>query len=397
MKISDMRFMDDKFGPLVCFVFYWYNAAKKVFIKPNLKINPAKINSILIIKFFGMGSIMLATPMMRALKNHFPNAKITILTFYGNKNLCQKIDIIDEVVAIDTSSLLRFVNNICKTLSYVRKRHFDISIDLEFFAKSSTLIQYLCATRIRVGYYLVQYGILLKMMWRGDLLTHNVYYNSHRHAIEAFLALAKSIGADTENMDLVKIRISDQDRFNLRNLLSNMGVKEGDKFIVLNINANQLCLERRWPIDNFVELTKKMLNQGNIKIFLIGDSLDIEYVDKFMQMIEDKKRMINLTDKLDIGMLAALFENTKLLVTNDSGPLHLAVSLGVPTISLFGPETPERFGYLGKKHAVFYARIYCSPCVNVYNQKVAPCNGNNECMRKILIEDVYEAVKKCCL
>jgi ADP-heptose:LPS heptosyltransferase len=176
--------------------------------------------------------------------------------------------------------------------------------------------------------------------------------------------------------------------------LFDIGINDGDYLVTFNINASQLSLERRWPIEKFVELTKRILNHSSIKIILIGDIQDITYVDLFFKMMKDAPRLFNFSGKLNTGMLLVLLENSKLLITNDSGPLHIAVSLGTPTVSFFGPEIPERYGPIGQKHTVFYSGVYCSPCLNVYNQKSSPCNGENECMRKIPVEDVCSVIER---
>lgn len=392
MNIKTMKFIDEVFGPLICFGFHWYNLVKKIFLISRYKITSEKIKNILVIKFFGMGSIILAGPMFRALREKFPEIKIILLTFSSNKEICQHIGLIDEVIAVDASNLLKFMKSLLKDILYIRGKHCEISIDLEFFSKSSTLIQYLCGTKIRVGYYLVQIGFLLKMMWRGNLLTHNVYYNPHRHTTEAFLALARSIGADTDDMGPAAVRIYDEDRSHLAKLFFDIGIKEKDILIIMNINASQLCLERRWPMERFAELTRRILNHGDVKIILIGDKQDTSYVDVFLKIMKNNERLINLTGKLNIGALAALLERARVLIANDSGPLHIAASLGTPTVSFFGPEIPERYGPIGQKHTIFYSDVYCSPCLNVYNQKTASCNGENVCMRKIPVEDVYKVI-----
>lgn len=388
-----MKFIDELFGPPICLLFTFYNALKKPFLK--YKLDPTQVNNIVLIKFFGMGSILLAGPMMRALKNKFSKAKIISLTFSSNNQICRRIDLIDEVICVETETFLKFVTTMIKAILKIRRRRCEISIDLEFFSKLSTLIQYLCNTRIRVGYYLIQIGILLKMMWRGNLLTNNVYYNPHRHASEAFLALARSIGAQTNDLSPTVINITNEDRARLNALLSEAGVNSNDYLVTVNINASPLCLERRWPFEKFAELIRRILNYNSvIKIILIGDTLDSAYVNLFVKIMRNFPRLFNLSGKLDIGMLLALLEKSKLFISNDSGPLHIANSLGISTVSFFGPEIPERFAPRGDKHTVFYSGVYCSPCLNVYNQKTAPCNGENECMRKISVEDVYSIIKE---
>lgn len=392
MDIQIMKLIDELLGPPICLIFHFYNAAKRPFVK--YKLSPNRVNNILLIKFFGMGSILLAGPMMRALRNRFPKARIIFLTFSSNEGICRQINLIDEVICVETENFSKFIISTIKAIFKIRSKCCQISIDLEFFAKTSTLIQYLCGTKIRVGYYLIQIGIFLKMMWRGNLLTHQVYYNPHKHTIEAFLALAKSLDADTNDLRLAEVEISEEDKKKTSYLLEEENIKLSDFLIAININSSPLCLERRWPMENFAYLIYKFQTYKKIKIVLIGDKKDKEYVKNFLMSLNSKSNIVDLTGRLDIGSLSALSCRINLLITNDSGPMHLAASLGTPIVALFGPETPVRFGPVGGNHLIFYPDIYCSPCLNVYNQKIAPCNGKNLCMRMILPEKVYEAIKE---
>lgn len=391
ISIRSMKLIDELLGPIVCFGFHIYNMARRPFVK--YKLEPDRVRNIVLIKFFGIGSIMLAGPMIRALKGKFKNARIIILTFSSNVAVCRRIKLIDEVVAVRTDNWLGFMLSLGSAILRLRKKRCEISIDLEFFAKSSTLIQYLCGTPVRVGYYLIQIGIFIKMMWRGNLLTHQVYYNPHRHATEVFLALARALGADTGDLGLAQPEIFDADREKVKAIFQKEGISGQDYTIAMNINASPLCIERRWPMEYFAQLADKLRKHKNVRIILIGDTGDVEYVRAFMDSMQSAAGIIDLTGKLDIGALCALLSSVKLLITNDSGPMHLAASLGTPVAALFGPEVPERFGPAGgPRHLVFYSGVYCSPCLNVYNQKTAPCLGDNACMKLISPEEVYRGV-----
>lgn len=392
MNIKNMKLIDETLAPLACFFLYWYNLMRKLFVRPQLVIDPDKVKNILLIKFFGMGSIILATPMMKALKTKFPNAKLTILTFSGNREICERIKLIDGIVTLDPATPLTIIKSLADGVIKIRERHCEISVDLEYFAKSSTIIQYLCGSKIRIGYYIIQFGHILKMLWRGDLLTYNVYYNPHRHAVDTFLALARIIGADTDDTKPASLEICDGDEARLQEAISDLKINRDSVFITVNINASQLCLERRWPIEKFAELIKKILDCSNAMVLLIGDRQDVGHVNKMFKLTGNNARLFNMAGKLDIGMLNLLLRYSKLFITNDSGPLHLAASLDIPTVSLFGPEIPDRFRPVGDKHIVFYSGVYCSPCLNVYNQKSATCVGENECMRKISVETVFSAI-----
>lgn len=385
-----MKFIDEFFGPLICLVFHIYNSIIKLFFKPTLR----PVNGILLIKFFGMGSILHAGPMLRALKNTFPNAKIGILTFEQNKGICESTGFFNRIEIVTTKNLMSMVSTLIKNIFIIRKHRYDVAIDLEFFSKSSTIITYLTGARIRVGYFLVQYGVFLKTMWRGNLLTHEVYYNPHKHITEAFLALARAIGADTQDYTLAKIKIKKADIDKIEKTLSEKNFTLSDYIITMNVNSSPLCWERRWPLEKFAHLANRLLANLKIKIVLIGSKEDEPYVNSFLTLLNDKGRVLNLAGKTNIGELAALISKSNLIISNDSGPLHIAESLNRPTVSFFGPETPIRYGPRDvNMHTIFYGNIYCSPCINVYNQKTAPCKGKNVCMDTIDTKEVFEKIK----
>jgi ADP-heptose:LPS heptosyltransferase len=389
MNIELMKNIDELFGPPICLVFHIYNGIKKLFITP--KVTP--IGKILLLKFFGIGSIIMMGPMTRALKSKYPQAKISILTFSSNKEICELFGSFEKIYTIGTGSIYGIIAETFKTISYLRKQKFDVCIDLEFFTKFSTIVCYLSGANIRVGYFLIQVGILLKMMWRGNLLTHQVYFNQHKHITEAFLALARAIGADTDDMSCSKLPVPEEASRSVDRLLSAF-VKDYEYLIVVNINSGALCLERRWPKENFKQLVERLLSDTKKpRLVFIGAQDDLPYVKSFLELFPGetgRDRIIDLTGMLSVSELAALLMRARLLITNDSGPLHIAASLDTPTVSFFGPETPQRFGPKGDKHLILYNEdIYCSPCLNVYNQKTAFCAGNNVCITSITPQDTY--------
>jgi ADP-heptose:LPS heptosyltransferase len=103
-------------------------------------------------------------------------------------------------------------------------------------------------------------------------------------------------------------------------------------------------------------------------------------------------RVICLAGKTSLRELLVLYTLADILVTNDSGPGHFASMTNVFSIVLYGPETPGLFGPIGGRGRVVYAKLACSPCVNVFNHRFSPCR-NNLCMQSITVDDVYEAVR----
>ncbi|OGL39033.1 MAG: hypothetical protein A3C43_06780 [Candidatus Schekmanbacteria bacterium RIFCSPHIGHO2_02_FULL_38_11] len=386
MKINQMKAIDKWLGIPICILLTLFN---KIWIFPKFRKRKDKVKKILVMKYFGIGSILLATPAFRALRKSFPDANITFLTFSSNEEICNILKIADDYIYLPTKDFSAFFFRTLRALWKIRKEQFDISVDMEFFSKFSTIINYLSSAQRRVGFY-------SRQMWRGDLLTDHIYYNHHRHIIDIFLALFSPLGIESNDKEIDKIKPSDREKKYIKELLKSEGFTENNLIIGVNINSSDMCYERRWPEENFRKLISELINSHNAKIIMIGGEEDKDYVEKTVKELNFKDSILNLAGKLNLAGLIALLDEIKLFITNDSGPFHLAVSLGTPTVSFFGPETPSLYGHYSSddKHIIFYKGIYCSPCLSVYNVKTAVCNGDNQCLKKITFKEVYETIVK---
>ena len=153
----------------------------------------------------------------------------------------------------------------------------------------------------------------------------------------------------------------------------NESSKNFARLICVNVNAGAMSHLRRWPKENFTHIIKHLVKNVDVCVALIGSRGDLSYTQEFHQQLPKTTQIINLCGKLSIRQLIGLYSRSKLLITNDSGPLHIAAAIGLPTISFFGPETPYLYGPMGSKHHIFYSDLFCSPCLNIYNSKFADC------------------------
>ena len=279
--------------------------------------------------------------------------------------------------------------NLLLALRRIRREKYDVVIDAEFFSRLSGLVSYFVRARYSVGFYLPE-------IWRGNFLTHPVHFNYYRHAILAFMALAKSLGVESADYELEPLVISSEIERSVRAKLQTMGILPGQRVICVNVNTGPLSPERRWPEQSFAKLIASVLSEfPEVVVLLIGAPSELPLVAKMHSLVgsDNQGRVLNVAGKFSLPELCGLFRTSELLITNDSGPLHLAEALAVPTVSFFGPETPLLYGPTGDSHVVFYKGIYCSPCLNVHNQKKAPCNGNNVCMKLISPDEVFASTK----
>jgi len=387
LSFAKMRLMDRHLGSLLCGCFGLLNRLKR---RPQLPLEePLRLQKILVMKYFGMGSLILASPMVRALRQHYPDAHIDLLTIEQNQALSRILPVFDKVYTIDTKSLSSVLKTMFLALRRIRREKYDVVIDAEFFSRLSGLVSYFVRARYSVGFYLPE-------IWRGNFLTHPVHFNYYRHAILAFMALAKSLGVESADYELEPLVISSEIERSVRAKLQTMGILPGQRVICVNVNTGPLSPERRWPEQSFAKLIASVLSEfPEVVVLLIGAPSELPLVAKMHSLVgsDNQGRVLNVAGKFSLPELCGLFRTSELLITNDSGPLHLAEALAVPTVSFFGPETPLLYGPTGDSHVVFYKGIYCSPCLNVHNQKKAPCNGNNVCMKLISPDEVFASTK----
>ncbi|GJM20361.1 MAG: ADP-heptose--LPS heptosyltransferase [Planctomycetota bacterium] len=350
---------------------------------------------ILIVKFLGMGSMLLATPLLRRLRRAYPQAHVTFLTFEANASLVRRLPGVDDVLAVPTGSLPRLLAHVPALLWRLRRQRFDLAFDLEFYSRLSNLVSWGSGARRRVGFF-------VRARWRGSLLTDPVYFNSTLPYGEAVVALLRPLGLNDAGPlgPLDAPQLSEQEQADARAQLLTHGVPEEGTLVAINVNASDLCEERRWPPERFAKLVERFGREvANVDRFVfLGAASETDVVRDVLNRVsaEVLPRCLDLSGRTSLVELSALLSRAALLISNDSGPLHLAAALRVPTISFYGPETPQLYGPVGDRHLVFYSGHWCSPCLSVYNAKIAMCDGENECMRRIQLDDVVQQSARFC-
>jgi len=384
MKISRMRTIDYYLGGLICLLLDLLERLRRLFPRTRLKPEP---RTVVVTKYLGMGSILLATPALKALKSRYPSCRIILLTFAGNVAFARRLELFDDVLSIRTSSLLQFVPDTLRNVWAIRGMKIDYLFDLEFFARFSTIVAYLSGAACRVGYYMPQ-------IWRGHLLDIPVHFNPYRHVCDIFAAQMEAIGITVDDPALAAPRVDSSALERVRETLGQAGIGGAGAMIAVNVNASELSLERRWPKANFVALMDALARHSGVRMVLIGSADERDYVDAVYNELSPSARShsLNLAGRQTLDEMIALLSLSDACISNDSGPLHIAAALGIRTVSFFGPESPLLYGPRGAGHTVFYAGVYCSPCLNVYNAKQAMCSGNNICMQAITREQVIKAL-----
>lgn len=382
-----MRRIDQYVGPPICVLLgavrsltRWLALAQA---QPARSSRPDRI---LAIKFWGMGSIVLTTPALRALKKTFPDCRITFLTFAQNEPVCRMIPLVDRVYGYRADGLLGFLGSLVRLLRFLRRERFDTVIDFEFFANFTSILTGIADAPVAVGFHSPKF-------WRDTFYTTRVPFEPI-HITENFLRAARAVGAKDDGLHLdAPMTRGAAAASRIERLLGERQIATGDPVVCVNVNASSLDHKRRWPIASYRQLIERMLESfRDVRLVLIGSREEAPYVAGLMRSLPSTPRVVDLCGRITQEELVALLRRSWLFIGNDSGPLHLAAAAGVPTVSFFGPETPALYGPRGDAHTVFYARISCSPCLNVHNSKDNSGCRNNVCMQAIGIDEVWEAV-----
>jgi ADP-heptose:LPS heptosyltransferase len=347
---------------------------------------------VLLIKFWGIGSLQLLTPAVRSARARHPDAELVLLTLAGNRDFALGLGVFDRVLCADVSSSSWCVvfARIVRLVLCLRSERFDVVYDFEFFTRFSALVALLTGAR-------ESHGFAASSVWRGGFHTHALPFNRYWHVARNFRALAggeDGFGVGAADLDPPRFAAADT-RF-VAGLLERAGLAPGAPYAVLNPNAGALSLERRWPRSMFAELARRLARREDLAVVLIGSRAERRYNELVVELAGSNqpggRAPINLAGELSPAQLAALLAGAAVCVSNDSGPMHLAAALGTATVGLFGPETPMMYAPIGLRTRALYRPPACSPCINVHDNKFASCiHGFPQCLVHITTDEVFDA------
>ncbi|MES2141076.1 MAG: glycosyltransferase family 9 protein [Bacteroidota bacterium] len=381
MKLKSKILIDQIIGlPLV----YTLNVLARVLgllLRIDHSLNKP-IKTIAVCKFVGLGSIIQATPLLQTLRKNYPDSSIVFISNESNRALLNHVTEVDKVFTISDRGILALLKSTSGLLFKLWKQKPDIYIDLEIYSNYSSVIATMSLSKNRIGFFKND------KTYRKGIYTHMLYFNVKSPISQTYLQFARLLGCkdivaelsiNTKNIDPTTVKIIDQ---KLNTILQ--------KYIVVNPNASDLRLERRWDLENFATLIHKICAEfPEHKVILIGAENETEYVARLASQLQAKKNVLNSSGKLSIKELLILIGNASLMITNDTGPMHIAFALKVKTVALFGPCSPQQYGGI-ENTVTIYKNTYCSPCVHEF--LIPPCKGDNQCMKKIKVEEVFKSV-----
>lgn len=351
--------------------------------------NPVKVKNILVVSSTAIGDTLLSTPAIRAVRERYPKAKIVAHFNKTNMEIFENNPHIDGIIPYH-GGYKRFL----KTVREFRKHKFDLALIFHGNEPQATPMAYLSGADFIVKLpNTSEYGFLLSnspcppsliKRGKGELsITHQNAEVGMLHGIEQRLKIAALVGCDSKDKKMV-LPIENKDEEAVSDFLRNQGVKNDDILIGFQVGAS--TLSRMWFSDRFIELGRRLISAyPDLKIIITGSPDERDYCDKIARGIGE--RVIVSAGKLPLKQAPALVKQFKVLVTGDTGIMHVAVAVGTSVVALYAVADYRITGpyYDKEMHRVIQKWKTCDPCVskNCEYQK---------CMENISVDEVFNAV-----
>lgn len=333
---------------------------------------------ILVIRTDRIGDVVLSTPVLETLRINFPSSYIAVMVSPYTRELVEGNSNVNEVIIYDKDDEHRgWFSTIAFARRLARKK-FDIAVMLHSTNRVN-FVAFVAGIRRRIGYD----------RRAGFLLTNRFKYTKRegkKHEIDYCLDLLRPLGiSQVSRNPYVPVRLQDIERAD--RLLADFGIGKADNFALINPGA--LSPSKRWPAERFAETADRISEEFGLNIVVVSDGKTQEMAKQVFQFA--RRGHINLLGKTTLGELAALLKRAKFLVSNDSGPVHLACAIGTPVISLFGRNEQglsiERWGPVGKFDIALQKDAGCKEC------PADNCTIGFKCLYAITVEDVLDAAR----
>jgi heptosyltransferase III len=330
-----------------------------------MNIHKESVKKILCIKPRGIGDILLSTIILDSLKNHFPSASIHYLTEKFAAPVLLNNPFVEKVITMDKTEFTPKV-------SYrIRKEKYDLVIDLWSNPRSAQ-ITLLSGAKYKAGF-----------SYRGRKYAYNIKATSERgdyHSAEHNLRILEPIGIPVINKK-IHYYVSEEENKNAKDLITKMF--NGEK--VTGIIPAGGWPSKRCDAEKWVEFCRAIIRKYNTRFLILwgpGDEADADYI------LKELPGNALLAPETTLREMSALIKQCSLVLANDSGPMHIAAALGIPTLGIFGPTNPAAHGpYSDNSDYINLPGLFCIICNKL------ECPYNHECMMLLKPEDVVEKIE----
>jgi len=332
---------------------------------------------ILIARTDRIGDVVLSTPVIKALRKALPGAFIAMMVSPYTRAIVDGNPYLNEVITFDKKKLKGPFGTI-RFSKKLKKKNFDTVIVLHPTVRVHIIV-WLAGIKNRVG---------LNKKW-GFLLTRKIAHTKQlggKHEVDFNLDILRLVGIEPKGKELF-VPVKEENRVKIERILKENELKNSG-FVVVHPGAS--CPSKRWPSERFAMVADQIIKKFHRKVVIVASANNKDFGRKMREKTESA--VLDLSGSLSVGELSALLEKSKLLISNDSGPVHIAVALGIPVVAIFGRNQPglssTRWGPIGKNDIVLHKDVGCIECL-AHN-----CTSGFKCLTAIEPNKVLEAAGK---
>ncbi|MCD6296065.1 MAG: lipopolysaccharide heptosyltransferase II [Deltaproteobacteria bacterium] len=324
-----------------------------------------------------VGDAIMTLPALEAIRENFPGSSITVLGKPWMLPLLENHPAVDRVIALRKEGrYLADLVEVIRVIREIRKQRFDLAILFQN-AFEAALLAYLGGAEFRIGY---------KTGGRGFLLSHRIIRNDEIlkvHQVEYYLSILRAMGWNAASHD-PSLNVDKRHSDDARSMLDSNGIKRDDFLIGLSPGAI-FGEAKRWPSKRFAKVGDWAVERWGAKVVVMGSEKEMD----ICQVLTDSMthRPANLCGRTSLGEAMGVISRCRFFVTNDSGLMHMAAALNVPTVAVFGSTDPVATGPRGPNTRIVKHDIECAPCLK------PTCPEDFRCMLSIEPEEVWEAME----
>lgn len=335
--------------------------------------------NILIVKLSAIGDVIHALPVPYALKQQYPNARITWVVEKAAYDLLTNNPYIDE--------LILFEKNKCKSIwgaikyavhfsKELKKRKFDLSLDLQGLFKSAA-ISWLSGAKEKLVYS----NAREKSDWVGKRVCGEY---AEGHVVERYLDVARHVGCQIDEVKF-PVQFTMEEASKAEAIARHAGLHMETPYVILAPGTN--WVNKCWPMEHYAKLGDRLYEQGIVPV-IVGGASDLRLYREIASRMGIPP--VDLTGRTTLKELAHVIKKARAFVAGDTGPMHLAAAIGTPVISLFGPTDPKRNGPYGNgvMNTVLVTARDCTGCWQ------RTCPKDLDCLSDIDVNKVYEALER---
>jgi heptosyltransferase-2 len=302
-----------------------------------------EFKNILIVRTDRIGDVVLTTPSITALREQYPNAKIAVLVSPLTRELVDGNSCLDEVLVDDRTGEHKGFGYF-KLIGLLRREHFDVAV-IYHTKRRTNLACFLAGIPVRIGYKNDKFGFLLN---RPVVDTRQ---KGEKHEAQYCLDILKKVGIDSSDLKMY-LPVNEESILWIERFCDEHEINKNDQLIAIHSGASDPS--KRWSEDHFAELIDNLIERYSAKIIMTGSFEEKDGAKRIISAVSG--HVIDLTGKTTVGQLAALITRCDLLVSNDSGPVHIAAGVGTPVVSIFTRNqpgiNPERWKPLSERSRV---------------------------------------------